>query len=166
LLGHCISVVGKESFWELMNDFIKTDLGLDSTVMGTGHPKLLNGYGFKNIPLGNWGLGSEDYLTPAGNITSSAEDLLTFAKMNINETPDYLNLCHVFYDMKSKHSNMGLGWWIDYKKPHIYYHGGRIGGFSTMLGFDKLNKNAVVILANIPFLKNDHKLMLDVLNNL
>ena len=105
-------------------------------------------------------------MTPAGNISSNAEDLLAFAKMNIENSPNYLELCHTRYDMRSKHSDMGLGWWIDYKNPSIYYHGGNVDGFASMLAFDKRKKNAVVLLTNVSYYKGREKLFMEILNNL
>ena len=166
LLGFSISKVAEKDFWDLMNDYLSQDLGLKNSLMGTDAPNILPGYDSKNRNVGNWSLGAEDYLTPAGNITSTAEDLLKFAKMNIEETPNYLGLCHVRYDMNSKHSDMGLGWWIDYKNPNLFYHSGNIEGFSSVLAFDKKKKTAVVILANVNYYKEREQLFVDILENL
>jgi len=166
LLGHAISCVAEKDFWDLMNNYLTVDLGLSHTFLGTNSQKLLNGYNHKNQSVGNWGLGAEDYLAPAGNIASNAEDLLEFAKMNIEESPEYLRLCHVRYDMKSKHSDMGLGWWIDFKNPNVFYHGGNVDGFAGMLAFDKKKKGAVVILANTAYFKERESLFADILLNL
>jgi len=149
-----------------MSDYITQDLGLKHAMMGTDSPHILTGYNLENQDVGNWSLGKEDYLTPAGNITSNAEDLLQFAKMNMEESLSHLSLCHVRYDMKSKHSDMGLGWWIDYKNPNIFYHGGNTDGFASMLAFDKKKKAAVAILANVRYYKEREKLFADILENL
>jgi len=166
LLGYAVSKVAKRSFWDLMNDYLNEDLGLNNSFMGTNHPDILTGYNEKNKNVGNWSLGAEDYLTPAGNITSNAEDLLNFAKINIEESPDYLSLCHEFYDMNSQHSNMGLGWWIDYKNPNMFYHGGNTSGFASVLAFDKEKKSAVVLLANVRFFKECDEIFKDILEKL
>ena len=166
LLGYAISNVAGKNYWDLMNEYLKCDLGLESSFMGTSNPEILSGYDLKNRNVGNWSLGAEDYLTPAGNITSNASDLLKFAKMHIEENPSYLSLTHVRYDMFSKHSDMGLGWWIDYKNPNVFYHGGNTDGFASMLAFDKKKKSAVVILANVNYYKEREKLFADILENL
>jgi len=166
LLGCAISCVSKKSFWDLMNDFLCEELNLKNTFLGTNLPNILNGYNHLNQNVGNWSLGAEDFLTPSGNISSNAEDLLTFAKMNIEDNPNYLELCHTRYDMKSKHSDMGLGWFIDYKNPSIYYLGGNVQGFASMLAFDKRKKNAVVLLTNVSYYKGREKLFMEILSNL
>ena len=86
--------------------------------------------------------------------------------MNMEQNPSHLRLCHVQYDMKSKHSDMGLGWWIDYKNPNIFYHGGNTDGFASMLAFDKKKKAAVAILANVRYYKERENLFADILENL
>ena len=166
LLGHAISCAIKKPFWDAMNAFLSEDLHLKNTFLGTNSPNILTGYNHLSQNVGNWGLGAEDFLTPAGNISSSAEDLLTFAKMNIEGNPNFLELCHTRYDMKSKHSDMGLGWWIDYKNPNIYYHGGNVDGFAGMIAFDKTKKNAVVLLANVGFYKGREQLFMEILSSL
>ena len=166
LIGYVISCVAEKDYWDLMNEYLADDLGFKHSIMGTNTPRILAGHDTKNRNVGNWSLGKEDYLTPAGNITSNAEDLLEFARMNFEESPSHLSLCHTLYDLKSKHSNMGLGWWIDYKNPNIYYHGGNTDGFASMLAFDKKKKAAVAILTNVRAYVEREKLFMDILENL
>jgi CubicO group peptidase (beta-lactamase class C family) len=61
---------------------------------------------------------------------------------------------------------MGLGWWIDYKNPNMYYHGGNVDGFASMLAFDRQKKAAVVILANVGFYKEREELFAEILGSL
>ena len=166
LLGHAIAAVAGQDFWDLMNDFLAHDLGLSNSFMGTDSRNLLKGYSWSNEPLENWRGGREDYLAPAGSITSCAEDLLAFAKRHIENDPAYLALTHVRYDMKSKHSDMGLGWWIDYKNPNMLYHSGMTEGFCATLAFDRQKKAAVVLLANVIYYKGQDKLFAEILNHL
>lgn|GEM_PF-439566 len=166
LLGYAIASVLNRPFWDAMNDFLREDLGLKNTFLGTESTGMLAGYNHLGQNTGNWNLGPEDFLTPSGNISSTAEDLLAFAKMNIDKAPEYLELCQTRYNMKSKHSDMGLGWWIDYKNPDIYYHGGNIDGFSSLLAFDRGRRNAVVLLANYYSISKREALFKEILENL
>jgi len=168
LLGAAVSNVAGKSFWDLMTDFLCQDLGLKDSFLGIDNrDNLLIGYDMKNRDMGNWNANADEYVVAAGaSMISNAEDLLEFARLNIAETPDYLSLCHVRYDMNSKHSDMGLGWWIDKKNPNIYYHGGNTAGFASMLAFDKKKKSAVVILTNVVYYKEREQLFADILNNL
>ena len=168
LLGAAVSNVAGESFWDLMTDFLYQDLGLKSSFLGIDNREnLLTGYDMKNRDMGNWSADADEYVVAAGaSMMSNAEDLLEFAKLNIDESPEYLKLCHVSYDMNSKHSDMGLGWWIDKKNPNMYYHGGNTEGFASLLAFDKKKKAAVVIQTNVVYYKEREQLFADILNNL
>jgi CubicO group peptidase (beta-lactamase class C family) len=166
LLGHAVSNVAEKPFWALMDDYLKQDLGLDSTFMGMDHPDILSGYNAKGYHVGNFKLRDESYTGPAGYLTSNAEDMLDFAKLHLAENPSHLALTHEFHDMNDKHSHMGLGWWIKHKNQNIYYHGGNTDGFASMLAFDKQKKTAVVILTNIQFYHQREKLFMEILENL
>ena len=168
LLGTAVSNVAGESFWDLMTDFLDQDLGLKDSFLGIDNrDNLLTGYDMKNRDMGNWSADADELVVAAGaSMISNAEDLLEFARLNIEENPDYLKLCHVRYDMNSKHSDMGLGWWIDKKNPNIYYHGGNTAGFASLLAFDKKKKSAVVILTNVVYYKEREQLFADILKNL
>jgi len=167
LLGQAIATVAEKSFWDLMNQYLIQDLGLKNTFMGTDSSEILTGYDLKNRNVGNcnWQKGA-NLVSPAGAITSTPEDLLEFAKMNIEQSPNYLGLCHEKYANGYKKFSMGLGWWIDKKNPNLFYHGGNTQGFASMLAFDKKKKAAVVILANVYYYKEREKLFVDILENL
>jgi len=166
LVGYAISIVAKKDFWDIMTEYLRTELGLENSFMGTNNPNILTGYDTKNRDVGNWSLGREDYLTPSGNITSNAEDLLKFAKMNIEESPNHLGLCHKRYVINSARIDMGLGWWIDDKNPNVFYHAGTMDGFATLLAFDKKKEAAVTVLANVNYYRGRTPLFLDILENL
>ena len=54
-------------------------------------------------------------MAPAGDISSTAEDLLEYAKINMFEGKPYLALCHQKYVEAKKH-DMGLGWALQKNK--------------------------------------------------
>ena len=168
LLGCAISNVAGKSFWDLMTDYFSQDLKLENTFLGIDNrDNLLIGYDLKNRDVGNCNADANEFIIPAGaSMISNAEDLLEFARLNIEENPDHLKLCHIRYDMNSKHSDMGLGWWIDMKNPNVYYHGGNTAGFASMLAFDKKKKSAVVLLTNVMHYKERDQLFADILENL
>jgi len=167
LLGCAISNVAGKSFWDLMTDYLSQDLGLKNSFLGISKDNILTGYDLKNRDVGNWDTGEDECIIPAGaSMISNAEDLLEYAKMNMEENPDHLGLCHVRYDVKSKGRDMGLGWWINKKNSNVFYHGGNTGGFASMLAFDKKKKTAVVILTNIFNYKEREELFSNILQNL
>ena len=167
LLGQAVSQAADKPFLALMREFISQDLALSNTFVGTNHKNLVTGYDFKHREVEHWPVDEGEYIIPAGaGMVSNAEDLLQFANMHMEEHLGYLGLTHVWYDVKSKHSNMGLGWWIDAKNPDMFFHGGNTGGFASMLAFDKKKKTAVVILANVNFYREREALFADMLENL
>ena len=167
LLGYAVSNVAGQSFWDLMSSYFSQDLGLKNSFMVVDKENLLNGYDIRSRDVGNWRAREDEYIVPAGaGMISNAEDLLEYAKFNMEESPDYLRLCHDRYEVKSKNNDMGLGWWIDKKNPDVYYHGGNTEGFASMLGFDKKKKTAVVILTNVMHYKGRTQLFDDILENL
>lgn len=167
LLGHAVAAVEDKEIWSLMNDYLINELELTNSFMGTDSSEILAGYDVKNreIPNWNWQNGA-NLASCAGAISSTAEDLLAFAKMNLDQVPSYLSLCHKKYTDGCKHFSMGLGWWIDKKNPDIFFHGGNTEGFSSMLAFDKKKNSAVVILANIQHFKEREALFMDILDNI
>ena len=150
LLGEAVCQVAKKPFDELMTEFLEDDLGLKQTKTQTKRADMLSGY-LLNKNVGTMkAYRNGDYTAPAGGLTSTAADLLKFAKMNIEESPSYLGLCHNVYSVKAKGYDMGLGWWNWNEQPHAtHWHGGGSAGFSSSLAFIKELEKATVILTNV-----------------
>jgi CubicO group peptidase (beta-lactamase class C family) len=148
VLGYVLGVVSGLGYWDTMDDFVKNELGLSNTYLGTLPDKNLNGFSPKNEKWGNWKWDKNNLMVPAGAFSSTAEDLLKYAKMNMYEEKDYFPLCHQKYSSINKQFDIGLGWWLDKKNNNIVMHSGTTGCFDTFLGFDKENKIAVAFLPN------------------
>lgn len=91
-----------------MNDFLHKELGLSDTYLGTSNNNL-HGYDRKNNDCGNWSWNKENLISPAGAISSTAEDLLKYAKINIYEDQPYLGLSHKKHGNGTKSMTWGLG---------------------------------------------------------
>ena len=144
ILGYCLGVSTGNGFNNSMDSFIKNDLALKNTFLGTDPNKNLHGYSKKNENFGNWQWG-DDFSAPAGSISSCADDLLDYANFNINNTLPFLNMCHKTY-AKAPGLCMGLGW-LKTKKD-VLLHAGGTGLFSTYLAFDKNSQVACTVLSN------------------
>jgi len=150
LLAEAICQMIGEPFDKLMASFLEDELGLKHTKTVTDRPDMLDGYLYNHNVGTMKAYRNGDYTTPAGGLTSTAEDLLKFAKMNIEETPAYLSLCHKEYPIKQENYDMGLGWWIFNKQKHAtHWHGGGSEGFTTSLVFCKEVGFAATILTNV-----------------
>ena len=148
VLGYVLGVVSGLGYWDTMNDFIKNELKLTNTFLGTIAGKNLNGFSPKNNNWGNWAWDEHNMVVPAGALSSTLEDLLQYAKMNINEEKEYFALCHKKSASMNIQCDMGLGWWLNRKDNNTVLHGGTTGCFDTFLGFNKEKKVTVAFLPN------------------
>jgi len=149
LLGEAICQMVGKPFDELMTEYLADELGLKHTSTITNRPDMLDGF-FYNQNVGTMkAYRNGDYTAPAGGITSTAEDLIKFARMNIEESPAYLRLCHEEYPINQESYDMGLGWWIFNKQEHTtHWHGGGAEGFTSRLAFCKEHEYAITVLTN------------------
>ncbi|MGJ7910728.1 serine hydrolase domain-containing protein [Neobacillus sp. LXY-1] len=154
LIGYGLGIVSGKGYWDTMNDFLHNELGLSDTYLGTSNNNL-HGYDKKNNDCGNWKWNKENLISPAGAISSTADDLLKYAKINIYEEQPYLCLCHNKHGNGTKKYDMGLGWFLLKKNNNVILHGGGTGCFSSFLGIDKEKKVAAVVLANYQLGRND-----------
>lgn len=154
LIGYGLGIVSGKGYWDTMDDFLHNELGLSNTYLGTSNNNL-HGYDRKNNDCGNWKWNKENLISPAGAISSTADDLLKYAKINIYEDKPYLSLCHKKHRNGNKKYDMGLGWLLLKKNNNVILHGGGTGCFSSFLGIDKEKKVASVVLANYRLGIND-----------
>ncbi|MGB3785896.1 serine hydrolase domain-containing protein [Priestia megaterium] len=154
LIGYVLGTVSGKEYWDTMNDFLHNELGLKDTCLGTSHNNL-QGYDRKNNGCGNWQWDKENFISPAGAVSLTAEDLLKYAKINMYEDKPYLSFCHKKHGNGTKKFDMGLGWLLLKKNNNVVLHGGGTGCFSSFLGIDKENKVASVVLANYRLGKNN-----------
>ncbi|MEO4052833.1 serine hydrolase domain-containing protein [Solibacillus sp. CAU 1738] len=154
LIGYCLGIVSGRGYWDTMNDFLYNELGLRDTYLGISNNNL-QGFNRKNIDCGNWEWNKENLISAAGAISSTADDLLQYAKINIHEDKPYLSLCHKKHGNRTKKYDMGLGWLLLKNNNNVILHGGGTGCFSSFLGIDKEKKVASVVLANYRLGRND-----------
>jgi CubicO group peptidase (beta-lactamase class C family) len=151
LLGYIIGIVSETGYWDTMDAFLTNDLELKNSYLGTIDDKNLKGFDIKNRACGNWKYGKNELMAPAGAISSTVEDLVSFAKLNIYEEKRYFKFCHEKYTNGSKWFDMGLGWWLDKNNNNILSHAGNTGCFCSFLGIDKEKRIAVALLSNYQF---------------
>ena len=154
LIGYGLGIVSGRGYWDTMNDYLQNELGLRDTYLGTTNNNL-HGYDQKNNDCGNWKWDKDNLISPAGAISSSADDLLKYAKINICEDKPYLSLCHKKHGNGKKKYDMGLGWLLLKKNNNVIWHVGGTGCFSSFLGIDKEKEVASVVLANYRLGLND-----------
>jgi len=151
VLGHAIGAVSGRGYWDTMDDYLTTELGMTNSSTGRRAGKKLHGFDKKNRDIGNWDWG-DDFMAPAGDVFSTADDMLTYAKNNMHDGLPYLALCH------KKHAEMskqfadrfvaGLGWPLDKNNNNILVGSGGTGAFHTLLVVDRQKKIAYTALSN------------------
>jgi CubicO group peptidase (beta-lactamase class C family) len=149
-LGYALGAASGYGYHNIMEDFIKNELELKNTFLGTINGKNLKGFNSKNEDCGNWKWENNLY-APAGAISSTTDDLLEYAKSNMHEEKPYFALCHQKHASISKNFDMGLGWMQTlFRKSNnrILWHSGGTGCFLTFMGFNKEKKIASVVLSN------------------
>ena len=151
LLGHAIGAVSGRGYWDTMDDYLTNDLKMINSCTGKRAVKKLHGFDKKNRDIGNWNWGN-DVIAPAGDVFSTADDMLTYARINAYDEMPYLSLCHKKYADLSKRLagkfDMGLGWPLDKNNHNILVGSGGTGAFHSILIVDKQKKRACVVLAN------------------
>jgi len=150
VIGAVISEIYKDEYTALMNEFIKDELGLNKTKVSNSSGDLEK----------YWDWAENDSYIPAGALSSTIEDMLKYAQIqmdgtntNISGTHEMLaevNASSAQYKKMNIHiDSIGAAWIID-KHNGIIWHNGGTGHYNSYIGFDKENKIAVVILSNLP----------------
>lgn len=154
LLGHVLALKSGKSYEQLVTERILMPLGMTDTSirlstaqkkrMATGHD--ITG---KATPL--WDFPT---LAGAGALRSSGHDMMIYlqANMGILKTPlnGAIALSQKFQQpFGSDTISIGLAWLTE-KTPggDLVWHNGGTGGFRSFIGFNKLGKQGVLVLAN------------------
>lgn len=146
LAGTVAAEVYGGSYKDVMENFIKQDLGLKYTkVGGTGD---LDYY---------WPWQNNDEMMGSGAILSTVTDMLTYGKMHLEENPSYLSISHQPLAQFTEGYDCGFFWMIDTKNRIIWHNGevemededGNPVGFQSFLGISEDKRKVVVVLSNV-----------------
>ena len=151
LVGAALSTIYGNGFISLMNAFVSDDLGLENT----------NIIQSASDAGRHWNWAADDAYTPAGALTSTIGDMLKYAEMHMDGTPEYLALTHEKLSGLNKNSavnaklnirmdSIGAAWIKD-EEHNIIWHNGGTRDQNSYLGFDPEKKLAVVVLSNLAY---------------
>jgi len=149
LVGYAIGVASGRGYLDTMDDFLTRELEMPNSYTGINPDKNLRGYSKKNRDLGNWDL-AKSLIAGTGCISSTAEDMLTYARKHINEELAYLALTHQKHT-SAKRFDSGLAWILSKDNNQVIMHNGGTGGFNSILVIDKQQKSAYIVLSNYLF---------------
>lgn len=148
VLGLILEEVYGENYTELMNQYIRDDLGLKGTIISDGNGDLDH----------YWDWQKDDAYLPAGALTSNIEDMLSYAQMQI-DGQTYIGQSHEMQGeinaTTEEYQKMGIymdaiamAWVVDEQNGFLWHNGGT-GNYNCYLGFDPETATAVVVLSNL-----------------
>lgn len=154
--------VPNKSYETLLSEKITQPLGLTDTVFDLNKEqkeRLATGYSGSAPPFMKRGIMMPPWtfqngLNSAGGLYSSAKDLMTFLKANMDEakTPLTMSLKKTQQKkMKFAAGNIGLAWFLETLPESHHdqiYINGIISGYTSYVGFDPATKVGVVVLQN------------------
>jgi len=148
VIGLVLEEIYGEDYTTLVNNYVGNELGLTNT-------KVCDGSG----DLGNYTIDKEDSgQKPAGSLTTTITDMMSYAKMQLEGTPAYFAEMHKpitevkagmrqSQKLNTRIDSIGASWLIDTENV-ITWHDGAMGNYNSYIGFDKERQIAVVVLIN------------------
>lgn len=153
LLGNILELKVGKSYEELLQIEICKKLNMKYTSLSVNDSlTFANAYDEKRNKTCHWDF---PVMYSAGAIRSNINDMLLFAKANLNENPlsfSFKETQNAIYDIPL--GKIGKGWHIDYISGKIFglgniiWHNGGTGGFRSYIGLLPKSKVAVIVLSN------------------
>lgn len=151
LLGTILSQISGKTFDQMVAELICKPLMMQSTIQHLSEAKLANFVTVYNANGSVTPAWDFNVLAPCGALHSSVNDLLTYARANMNPSTDKLGKAFVLTHQItfSKDLKLGLAWHIIVVDGvEYYFHNGGTYGSSSFLAFNTQKNLAVVILSN------------------
>lgn len=151
LLALILERISGKTYETLVKEIITGPLKMKSTFQHLTpelSKRFLKVYGLKAVETKAWDF---DALAGCGALKSTVNDLLTYAKNNMESgDPDLAAAFNLSHEVTfSKQPAVGLGWHLLQRTGELYYwHNGGTGGSQSFLAFNIKKKTAIVLLAN------------------
>lgn len=152
LLGEiCASKLGL-SFEKALQQVIFNPLKMTWTFINASHDEqqvnMVYGLDPDGEQVNGWDF---DCLAGAGAIKSNAEEMVLYARANLDPANALFNLCHQPTFKSNDQMSMGIGWHIirTNRGNEVLFHNGGTGGYTSSMVLSKEKKKAVVILSNV-----------------
>lgn len=150
VLGMVLEKIYGEEYQVIINNFVKNELGLKQTAFTQDKGDLDN----------YWTWYDTDAFASAGALTSNIEDMLTYAKLQLEQGEAIKQTHESLEVIAGSHKRgkarglyvdeIGMGWIIDNEHGFIWHDGGTYN-YNSYLGFNKDSQTGVVILSNLPY---------------
>lgn len=149
VIGLVLEKIYNNSFTNLMNNYISSELGLSNTKVAAQSGNLSKYWKWK----------ANDGYIPTGSIISNIKDMASYLNMYMSGAQDYKEMTYakikeinannaVYEKMNIRMDAVGMTWMID-EQNNIVWHNGATTDFNSYIGFTKDKKNGVVILSNL-----------------
>lgn len=141
--------IKNDSFINLMNDFIKNDLKLDSTYIPAADKMDLICVN-RNKLIMPWKWNRDNPYLAAGGIISNVDDMIKYMEIQMNSPEEYIYRCHeIRKDLKKRKDRTLIAkGWHAYKNGNHLWHVGGVSTHRSSLIVSKNKKIGVVVLAN------------------
>jgi CubicO group peptidase (beta-lactamase class C family) len=156
LLGHLLSLRAGQDYETLLRARILTPLGLRDTGISLSaemKSRMAPGHDPDLHPVPKMDFSLRQPLAPAGGLSSSANDLLTFLAANLGYTKTPLAQAMMAQISLRIPTSMppvdiAYGWFRTKSGEPISWHNGSAPGFRSYMGFDPDKRMGVVVLSN------------------
>ena len=154
LLGHILSLKAGTNYEALVVREICRPLQMDSTRIQLApqlKARLAVGHNQAGVPVENWDIPT---LAGAGALRSTARDMMKYLAANMGTHPTPLatamaNAQVIQGPAGSPEMSIALAWHVRKKfGSEIVWHNGGTGGYHSFIGFDRTNRQGVVVLSN------------------
>jgi len=149
LLGEALADRAGLSYPELVAQRITGPLGMRDTAVvlpAERQQRLIQAYGTRHEPVPPWDL---DAFAPAGAISSTAGDLLTYLEAQLRADSPALRMSQQLRADVAPGTRIALAWMYD-ERTGTYGHAGAISGYRSYAFFNPRGGYAWVVLVNQP----------------
>ena len=156
VLGMILEKIYGKTYTELVDEFMLEQGMVNSHISKS-----------PDDPVHNVDWRADDANIAAGGVVSNIEDMLIYAKHQLNEDEPYATTHGVLKEIAATKSDlirmdaMGMAWIID-KKRNILWHSGGLPTYCSYMGFHKDTNTALVVLTNLGLLKGNRASILGV----
>lgn len=148
IIGYVLENVYQTSYDNLIKNLLN-ELGLNDTY-GLNPPYNLSGIGPNGEAGQNWLWTEESAYNSAGYLVSTLDDMLKYAQIQIDGTPNYVKTSHISNALiTSEGARQEIGiFWLVFPTLNSIFHNGGTGCFNSGICINPKDKIAVVALSN------------------
>lgn len=148
-LGNLIENVYNNDYYNVMNNFINSQLKLSNTKFSMDSSNKINSFHKRKLVSSfNWN--KKDAFLSAGGLCSTLNDSLEFINYLMNSKEEYiLNSLNPIKRILLKKYKLKIGYaWHIGENGNLYYHRGAVGCYRSIYMFNKKKNIGIVILSN------------------